>query len=755
MSTIEEKQSQVAQKQGEKNRVAYLRRSIVNKIWRKRVPVMLQMSEVECGLACLAMVLSYHGRQTSISELRTDYGASRDGVSALNLVKAARNLGMISRAVALQKNDFKDVTFPAIIHWQFNHFIIVERWTPEKVTVVDPAYGRRQMDAEEFNAGFTGIVLMLEPGMNFHRRKIASPLSLKMYAIQAVRQAPGALVQVILASVLLQAFGLIPPILTQTIIDKIIPFHLNNAMFLLGAGMLMMLFSQAFITLLREWLLIYVRARIDTHMMLSFFEHLLLLPYSFFQQRSSGDLLTRMGSNTIIRDTLSGQLISTFLDGTMVILYLCILLVEAPTFGLLALVIGFLQVILILSVYRPIASMAAQELTAQGKSQGYMAEALAGIATLKAAGAEYSAHDRWTNLFFDQLNISIRRSYLSTVASTALLLLRGFAPLALLWVGATQVLNGTMTLGSMLALSGLATSFLSPLSSLVSSGQQLQIVQAHLDRLADIMTAEPEQHAQTVQSPPKLAGYIRLENVGFRYAPETPRVLHEINLNIVAGQKVAIVGRTGSGKSTLGKLLLGLYIPTDGHIYYDGIALHDLQYQEVRRQFGVVLQESTVFSGTIMENILFNNPQMDKEYAVQAAQMSSIHDDIIKMPLGYETPVAEGGSALSGGQRQRLSLARAIAHHPAILLLDEATSNLDVVTEQMVAQNLEHLPCTQIIIAHRLSTVRNADLILVMDQGTIVESGTHQDLLQKNGFYTNLVKQQMESKSPRPLLRRF
>lgn len=755
MSTIDEKQSQIAQKQGEKNRVAYLRRSIVNKIWRKQVPVMLQMSEVECGLACLAMVLSYHGRQTSISELRTDYGASRDGVSALNLVKAARNLGMISRAVALQKNDFKDVTFPAIIHWQFNHFIIVERWTPEKVTIVDPAYGRRQMDAEEFNAGFTGIVLMLEPGMNFHRRKIASPLSLKMYAIQAVRQAPGALVQVILASVLLQAFGLIPPILTQTIIDKIIPFHLNNAMFLLGAGMLMMLFSQAFITLLREWLLIYVRARIDTHMMLSFFEHLLLLPYSFFQQRSSGDLLTRMGSNTIIRDTLSGQLISTFLDGTMVILYLCILLVEAPTFGLLALVIGFLQVILILSVYRPIASMAAQELTAQGKSQGYMAEALAGIATLKAAGAEYSAHDRWTNLFFDQLNISIRRSYLSTVASTALLLLRGFAPLALLWVGATQVLNGSMTLGSMLALSGLATSFLSPLSSLVSSGQQLQIVQAHLDRLADIMTAEPEQHALTVQSPPKLAGYIRLEHVGFRYAPENPRVLHDINLNIAAGQKVAIVGRTGSGKSTLGKLLLGLYIPTEGHIYYDGLSLQDLQYQEVRRQFGVVLQESAIFSGTIMENILFNNPQMDKEYAVQAAQMSAIHDDIIKMPLGYETPVAEGGSALSGGQRQRLSLARAIAHHPAILLLDEATSNLDVVTEQMVAQNLEHLPCTQIVIAHRLSTVRNADMILVMDQGTIVESGTHQDLVQRNGFYTNLVKQQMESKSPRPLLRRF
>lgn len=750
-----EQKTQLLPKEGEKKGIPYLQRSIVNKIWRKRVPVILQMSEVECGLACLAMIMSYHGRQTTISELRANYGAGRDGISALNLVKAARNMGMISRAVALQKNDFKDVTLPAIIHWEFNHFLIVENWTPDHVTVVDPASGRKQMDAEEFNGGFTGIVLMLEPGMNFHRRKITSSLSLRMYAVQAVRQAPGALIQVILASIILQGIGLLPPILTQTVIDKIIPFHLTNAMILLGAGMLMMLFSQAFITLLREWLLIYVRARIDTHMMLSFFEHLLLLPYSFFQQRSSGDLLTRMGSNTIIRDTLSGQVISTFLDGSMVILYLVILLVAAPTFGVLALVIGLSQVALMLSVYRIIASLAAQELTAQGKSQGYMAEALAGIATLKAAGAEYSAHDRWTNLFFDQLNISTRRGYISTIANTGMILLRGFAPMALLWVGATQVLNGTLSIGTMLALSSLATSFLSPLSSLVSSGQQLQIVQAHLERLADIMTAEPEQHAQTLKSPPKLAGYVRLENVSFRYSPETPRVLHGINLHIASGQKVAIVGRTGSGKSTLGKLLLGLYIPGEGQIYYDGIPLQELQYQEVRRQFGVVLQESAIFSGTIMENILFNNPHMDKEYAVRAAQMASIHDDIVRMPLGYETPVAEGGSALSGGQRQRLSLARAIAHHPAILLLDEATSNLDVVTEQMVAHNLESLPCTQIIIAHRLSTIRNADLILVMDQGTIVESGTHQDLLLKNGFYTNLIKQQMEKKSPRPLLRKF
>jgi len=728
---------------------------VLRSLLKRQVPVILQMNEVECGLACLAMIFSYHGRKTSISELRTTYGVSRDGLSASNLVKAARRTGMIARAISLQKNDFKHVTFPAIIHWQFNHFLVVERWTQSKVTVVDPAIGRRQLTEEEFNRGFTGIVMMFEPGLDFQRRHTQSSLTLGTYAKQAMYQAPGAIIQVVIASLIFQAFGLIPAFMTKMVIDQIVPLRLNSAMTLLGAGMIMLVVSQGFISLLREWLLIYVRARIDTHMMLGFFQHLLTLPYSFFQQRSSGDLLTRMGSNTVIRDTLSSQVVSTLLDSSTVVVYLCILLVQSLPFAIITLVLGLLQVILLLCVYRTIADLAAQELAAQGKSQGYMAEAMTGIATLKAAGAEHSAHERWANLFFDQLNISVRRSYVSNITSTLMLILKLAAPFTLLWVGASEVLSGTISIGTMLALTALSSAFLSPLSSLVASGQQLQVVQAHLDRLSDIMTAPAEQNEEEVQMPPKLSGTISLENVSFRYSAETPNILQSITLKIHAGQKVAIVGRTGSGKSTLGRLLLGLYIPTEGAIYYDGIPLNSLHYQEVRRQFGVVLQESAIFSGSIMHNIILNNPEMPKEDAVQAAQMADIHDDILKMPLSYETLVAEGGGALSGGQRQRLSLARAIAHHPSILLLDEATSNLDVVTEQRVAQNLEQLPCTQIIIAHRLSTIRHADLILVMDQGRIVESGSHQELLLINGYYTNLVKQQMERKSARPGLRRF
>ena len=328
--------------------------------------------------------------------------------------------------------------------------------------------------------------------------------------------------------------------------------------------------------------------------------------------------------------------------------------------------------------------------------------------------------------------------------TTILTALRSLAPLALLWVGATQVLNGSITLGTMVALNALAAAFFAPLASLVSSGQQLQLVSAHLERIADVTEAEAEQKGQAVQLPPPLTGHIRLENVSFRYAPDAPEVLHNIDLMVEAGQKVAIVGPSGSGKSTLGKLLLGLYAPTGGSILYDDIPLQRLNHQEVRRQFGVVLQESTLFSGSILSNITLNDPTIDKEQVVKAAGIAAIDGDIMYMPMGYETFVSEGGSALSGGQRQRLAIARAIAHKPALLLLDEATSHLDVTTEQKVAEHLQTLACTQLIIAHRLSTIRNADVILVLDQGTIVEKGSHHELLQRDGYYARLMHQQLE-----------
>ncbi len=718
---------------------------LLQRLRKHRVPVINQMGAVECGAACLAMILSYYGRKTSVSEVRDYCGVGRDGLSALNIVKAACSYGLRVRAVSLKENDFRYVTLPAIVHWEFNHFLIVERWTPKYVDLVDPAMGRRRVTAEEFDNSFTGVVIMLEPGVQFNRTSAEQHISLRTYAMNYVKLAPMSLVQIIGASLLLQIFGLIVPLLTAVAVDQIIPFKLKDTLVLLALGLFILLLAQLVTTLLRAVVLLYLQTKVDTQMMIGFFEQLLTLPLRFFQQRSSGDILTRLSSNTVIRDTISNQLVSTVLDGSFVLVYLVILLVTSPVFAGLAVAIGLVQVILLLSTNHLIRDLARRELLAQGKSQGYAAEALAGIATLKSAGAEQRALQQWSNLFFDQMNASVRRSYISSLINTAMNTLRTFSPLVLLVVGTELALNGTLQVGTMLALNALAIAFLTPVASLVNSGQQLQVVHSHLERIADVMEAEPEQDVQTVRQPPRLTGHIRLDRVNFQYDPNSPPVLQNISVNIAPGQKVAIVGRTGSGKSTLGNLLLGMYLPTKGEIVYDSMPLRTLNYQAVRSQFGVVVQGSSVFNGSIRENIALNDPAMDMARIIKAAKMAAIHDDIMQMPMEYETFVSEGGSALSGGQRQRLALARALATAPVILLLDEATSALDVVTEQAIEQNLRSLPCTQIIIAHRLSTIRNADVILVIDQGIIVERGSHLELLQRNGYYARLIQSQLAS----------
>ena len=727
---------------------------------QRRIPVVHQNTAMDCAAACLTMVLGHHGKPLALADVRQVVGSGRDGATAEALLAAARWFGLRGRGVRIDRiEDLADLEPGAILHWRFSHFVVLEQLRGDRLHIVDPAGGRRVVSSREARRSFTGVALLFEPAEGWRTGNPAGPgfsrepdrqdclssttqRGLRRY-LQPLLARSGSLARVLAMSFLVQLFALAVPLLIGVLVDRVVPHQDVDLLVVLALGLAALVGFNLLAVLIRSHLLLDLRTRLDAQLTLDFVDHLVALPYSFFQERSPGDLMMRMNSNATVREILTAGALSTVLDGLLVSLYLVVLVIASPQLSVLVLVLAMLRIVLLLVTRARQKELMTQSLETQSSAQSYEVQMLAGIETLKASGSEHRAVEHWSNLFVDTLNVSLARGRLQAIVDALLAGLAMASPLAILIYGARQVFAGALTLGEMLALNALAAGFLVPLTQLVTTAFQFQLLDSYLDRIDDVMQTPREQEPGASRPADPLRGAIRLENVSFRYGPAAPTVVRDVSVDIPRGSFVAVVGRSGAGKSTLANLLVGLYRPSEGRILFDGGDLAELDLRSVRSQLGVVPQYPYLFGMSIRANIMLADPALPLSRVVEAARLAHIHEDIQAMPLAYDTLLSDGGASLSGGQRQRLALARALVTRPAILLLDEATSALDAITESAIQAELARLRCTRIVVAHRLSTIRHADLILVMDEGRIVEYGTHGELAAGGGTYAELIAQQV------------
>lgn len=721
---------------------------------RVKTPTVLQMEAVECGAAALGKILGYYGKIVPLAELRQACGVSRDGVTAASILKAARKYGLEASGYKKSLDRVMQVEPPFIAFWHFNHFLVVDGFTDKWVYLNDPATGPRRVTQAEFDEGYTGIVLGFKPGEKFERGGQKDDLVGTLW--DRLKPSTGALLLALIAGFFLVLPALVLPALSRIFVDSVLVGGRMEWLPYLLLGLLIIAIVEGWLTALQRRYLRSLRIKLAVGMTSRFVWHVLRLPVGFYAQRFAGEIASRIRLNDEVAAVLSGRLTITVISFVLVLFYA--LAMAQYDLLLTAIVVGFsiINVVVLQWIGRQRTDANLRLSQEQGKAAGVAIAGLQNMETIKASGLESDFFAKWAGYYTKSINAQQELGLTNQVLGILPSLLSALTNLALLVVGGWRVINGELSIGMLVAFQLLMVSFQRPVNRLVNFASTLQTLQGNLTRLNDVLANDVDgqllvkSHPPSVQSPNypatqpptshRLSGAIALHNLSFGYHPLEAPLIENLNLAIQPGQRVAFVGGSGSGKSTLAKVIAGLYEPRSGDVCFDGIPRQDIPREVLTNSIAVVEQDILIFEGTIRDNLTLWDTTIPEVDLRKAAEDAAIMDVILAQPYGFDANLLEGASNLSGGQRQRLEMARALVGNPSILILDEATSALDTEIEKILDQNLRRRGCTCIIVAHRLSTIRDCDEILVLDRGKVVQRGTHETLWAEGGHYARLIQ---------------
>jgi NHLM bacteriocin system ABC transporter peptidase/ATP-binding protein len=704
----------------------------------------LQLEAVECGAAALAMILAYHGLWVPLEQLRIACGVSRDGTKASNILNAARHLGLAAKGFKKEPATLHELPMPCIIHWNFNHFVVLEGLRQGRAYINDPAVGRRRVDLAEFNVSFTGVVLAMVPAEGF-RKAGRKPQFFRIIA-RDLQRSKSAVALLLAVSLALVVPGIVIPSFSKIFVDGVLVDGLGDWLTPLLIGMAITAAGRAFVTALQQSLLLRLETKLSVTMITRFLWHVLSLPMEFFTQRHAGDIAARIASNERIARLLSGGLAANALNLCSLVFFAAAMAIYDLGLAAAAVGISLLNIVALKLVARRREDINRGLALESGKLSGSTVGIIRTIETLKATGFEDDAFARWAGLHARVLNAEQSLGFYSAALEVVPTFLAMVTTALIFGIGGLRVIDGALTIGSLVAFQSLAASFAAPLNTLVQLTGSFQTIKGDLSRIEDVFNYPADAAAraggESAETPPKLAGRLALEKVSFGYSPLEPPLIDRFSLALEPGTRVALVGASGSGKSTLGRLICGLCKPWTGEIYFDGWRLSDIPPPVFASSVAYVDQDVFLFEGTVRENLTLWDATVAESEIATALKDAAIHDEVAARPGNYDCYVNEGGTNFSGGQRQRIEIARALVGNPSILVLDEATAALDPATEQQIDDNLRRRGCSCIIIAHRLSTIRDCDEIIVLDRGRVRERGTHDELMMLGGAYAKLVAQE-------------